>query len=112
MGLEIPLPNDHPLTYCMHESDWAVCEKNISDLQKVTDTITNTLDTLKVDNAILKENISIMKSTVDSINKKVSNMEIQYASRTSSNKWVERLIWGIVGCVLTAAITIMLKGQI
>ena len=112
MPLEIPLPNDHPLTYCMHESDWAVTEKSINDLQKITGTITTTLDTLKVDNAILKENIANMKATVELINKKVSNMEIQLASHSSSNKWVERLIWGIVGCVITGGITIMMKGQI
>ena len=55
MALDVPSIPQHPITYCMHESDWAVCKQDIIELKDIA----VILDNLKLDNAVLKENVAI-----------------------------------------------------
>ena len=109
MALEIPLPNEHPLTYCMHESDWALCKRDITELKTNLKVFSQELDSLKLDNAVYKELILTMKISVDQINKSVTDMEIQLASHSGNNKWIERLVWAIVGCIISGCLTMLIK---
>ena len=108
MALDVVPPNQHPITYCMHESDWAVCKKDIHELKDIV----AILDNLKLDNAVLKENVNNMKITVDSINSKLTDMEIKLATNNGSNKWIERIIWGIVGCLISVSFTLLATGKV
>ena len=109
MALEIPLPNEHPLTYCMYESDWALCKQDITELKENIKVFSKELDSLKLDDAVLKELVTTMKNSVEQINKYVTDMEIQLASHSGNNKWMERLVWAIVGCIISGCLTMLIK---
>ena len=53
-----------------------------------------------------------MKIIVDSINSKLTDMEIKFATHNGSNKWIERLIWGIVGCLISVSFTLLATGKV
>lgn len=109
MALDMLKPNEHPITYCMHESDWALCKQDICDLKTNLKSISQSLESLKLDDAVFKECITNMKITVDVINTKLTDMEVKIASHSGSNKWIERLLWAVVGCILSGSIAIMIK---
>ena len=92
----------------MHKSDWAVCKQDIRELKDIA----VILDNLKLDNAVLKENVANMKIIVDSINSKLTDMEIKFATHNGSNKWIERIICGIVGCLISVSFTLLATGII
>ena len=109
MGLEIPLPNEHPLTYCMHESDWALCKRDITELKSNIKVFSQEMETLKLDNVVFKELINTMKISIEQINKSVTDMEIQIATTSGTTRWMERLVWAIVGCIITGCLTMLMK---
>lgn len=94
--------------HCAHEADLATFRQAIINIELTLERMSGILEA----QAKLEERTSHIEKIVNNMDTRLRAVETNVSHSSGSSKWVEKIIWAIVGGTLSAIGTILLASKV
>lgn len=101
---KFPMSQEIHSIHCAHEADLATFRQAIINIEVTLEKMSGLL----ASQAKLEERTSHIEKLVNEVDNRLRNMESTVSKTSGSNEWSDKILWAILGGVLSSIGTIMI----